>query len=64
MSEGQQKKQPTRAGPTTATTGTSQAKEEDPVGTVSTHRKGTGRLGMTSACLKYLASHEKKVLRF
>ena len=57
MSGEQQKKQRTRASPTTATTDTSLAKVEDPAGTVSTHKKGTGcfnssRMGMTSACLK------------
>ena len=66
MSEGLQKKQPTHADPTTATTDISLAKEEDPAGTVSTHRKGTGRfnssrMGMTSACLKlpHVRSPEK-----
>ena len=59
MSEGVQKKQPTRAGLTTAITDTNQARGKDPVGTTSTHRKGTDhfnslRMGMTFACLKWV----------
>ena len=58
MSGEVQKKQPTRAGPTTAITDTNLARGKDQVGTTNTHRKGTDhfnslRMGMTFACLKW-----------